>query len=83
MHDDCHRAGNDNPCPREENPPRVWEIAKAGGCSGAPKYSDVTVRNLRPHPIPGKRPDPYDTLEMIPRFTSPGWNGPIGSTRHW
>jgi hypothetical protein len=35
---------------------------------GAPKYSDVIVRNLHPHPHPGRKPDPYDTLRMIREF---------------
>lgn len=50
-------------------PLRVWEVAKARpAVPGAPKYGDVTVRNLRPHPHRGKRADPYDTFQMARDF---------------
>jgi hypothetical protein len=35
---------------------------------GAPNYGDVIVRNLRPHPAPGRVPDPYESLRMIQAF---------------
>ena len=45
-----------------------WEVAtKRPLIAGAPKYSDVIVRNRQPHPIPGKS-DPFDTLQMLADF---------------
>lgn len=49
--------------------PTFAQLAKARkAVPGAPKYSDVTVRSLRPHPVPGKPSDPHDTLRMIEEF---------------
>jgi hypothetical protein len=49
--------------------PTFAEMAKARTpVPGAPKYSDVIVRNLHPHPAPGRVPDPYDSLRMIAEF---------------
>jgi len=47
-----------------------WQVAQARKpVPGAPQYSAVTVRNLRPHPcLSAKEPDPYDTLRMIQEF---------------
>lgn len=46
---------------------QLWQVAKPRPfVSGAPKYSDVSMRSLRPHPV--KPGDPHDTLDMAQQF---------------
>ena len=47
--------------PGAELPARVWQVARPRPLvPGAPKYSDVSMRSLRPHPA--RWNDPHDTL---------------------